>query len=62
MFDDILELLGERANKLGKKLGKNRVAIIKLIYQNPTVSSVEMAEHIGICPTAIDNNINPTLT
>ncbi len=38
-------------------MGKNRIAIIKLIYQNPTISSVEMAEHIGISPTAIDNNI-----
>ena len=56
-IEDILELLGKKANKLGKRLGKNRIAIIKLIYQNPTVSSVEMAEHIGISPTAIDNNI-----
>jgi ATP-dependent DNA helicase RecG len=52
-MEDILELLGRKA----KKLGKNRIAIIKLIFQNPTVSSVEMAEHIGISPTAIDNNI-----
>ena len=56
-IEDVLELLGKKADKLGKKLGKNRIAIIRLIYQNPTVSSVEMAEHIGISPTAIDNNI-----
>ena len=54
---DILELLGKRAVKLGKRLGKNRIAIIKLIHQNPKISSVEMAEHIGISSTAIDNNI-----
>ena len=56
-LDEILELLGEKAKKLGKKLGKNKVEIVKLIYQNPTVSSVEMAERIGISTTAIDNNI-----
>ena len=52
-MEDILELLGKRANGLGK----NRIAIIRLIYQNPTVSSMEMAERIGISLTAIDNNI-----
>ena len=56
-IEETLEMLCERAKKLGKKLGKNKIAIIKLIHQNPTVSSVEMAEHIGISPTAIDNNI-----
>lgn len=52
-----LKKLGKRAEKLGKKLGKTKIEIIKLIYQNPTVSSVEMANQIGISSTAIDNNI-----
>lgn len=56
-LEDLLELLGKRAVKLGKRLGKNRIAIIKLIHQKPNISSVEMAEHIGISSTAIDNNI-----
>lgn len=56
-MDEIIEKLGKRAEKLGKKLGKNRVAILRLIYSNPFVSSVEMAESIGISTTAIDNNI-----
>ena len=51
------EKLGKRAEKLGKKLGKNRIAILRLIYSNPFVSSVEMANSIGISTTAIDNNI-----
>lgn len=52
-----LKKLGKRAEKLGKKLGKTKIEIIKLIYQNPSVSSVEMANQIGISSTAIDNNI-----
>lgn len=56
-IDDILEKLGKKANILGKKLGKNKVEIIKLMHQNPTISSVEMANQIGISATAIDNNI-----
>lgn len=56
-IDDILEKLGKKANMLGEKLGKNKVEIIKLMHQNPTISSVEMANQIGISATAIDNNI-----
>lgn len=56
-MEEILEKLGKRAEKLGKKLGKNRIAILRLIYSNPFVSSVEMANSIGISTTAIDNNI-----
>lgn len=56
-LDEILGKLGKRAEKLGKKLGKNRIAILRLIYSNPFVSSVEMANSIGISTTAIDNNI-----
>jgi fido (protein-threonine AMPylation protein) len=55
--DDLLEKLGKKAEGLGRKLGKNRIEIVKLIYQNPAISSVEMAERIGISSTAIDNNI-----
>lgn len=56
-IDDVLEKLGKKADMLGKKLGKNKVEIIKLMHQNPTISSVEMANQIGISATAIDNNI-----
>ena len=56
-IDDVLEKLGKKAGMLGKKLGKNKVEIIMLMHQNPTISSVEMANQIGISATAIDNNI-----
>lgn len=56
-FDEILEMLGERAKRLGKRLGKNRIAILEMMYANPFVSTVEMSSCIGISTTAIDNNI-----
>ncbi|MCQ2244952.1 MAG: Fic family protein [Bacteroidaceae bacterium] len=56
-FEEIAEKLGKRAQRLGKKLGKNRIEILRLIYENPFVSTVEMANRIGISTTAIDNNI-----
>lgn len=56
-FDEILEKLGKKAEKLGIKLGKNRILILQLIYRNPTVSIVDMAAQIGISTTAIDKNI-----
>lgn len=56
-FDELLTKLGEKAKKLGKKLGKNKVEILRLIYQNPRISTIEMAHQIGISTTAVDNNI-----
>jgi len=56
-YDDLLERLGERAKKLGKRLGKNRIDILRLIHKDPTISTVQMADKIGISTTAIDKNI-----
>ncbi len=56
-LEEILEKLGEKANKLGEKLGKNRIKILRLMYENPTISTVAMAKEIGISTTAVDNNI-----
>ena len=56
-IETALERLGEKANRLGKRLGKNRIAILRLALQDSTISSVEMAKRIGISTTAIDNNI-----
>lgn len=56
-FDEMLVMLGERAKRLGKRLGKNRIAILKMMYANPFVSTVEMSSRLGISTTAIDNNI-----
>ena len=57
LIETVLERLGEKANRLGKRLGKNRIAILRLALQDSTISSVEMAKRIGISTTAIDNNI-----
>lgn len=56
-FEDTLTKLGKKAKELGKRLGKNRIEILRLIYDDPRVSTVEMANHIGISTTAIDKNI-----
>lgn len=56
-IEKTLERLGKKAEKLGKKLGKTKIEIIKLIIQDSSVSSVEMARQIGVSSTAIDNNI-----
>lgn len=56
-WNDVLLKLGENAEKLGVKLTENRTTIIKLMYENPDISSVELAQIVGISTTAIDNNI-----
>lgn len=56
-FEVVLGKLGEKAKKLGKKLGKNKIGILQLIYDNPNISTTQMSEKIGISTTAIDNNI-----
>lgn len=56
-FEDLLERLGNKAKKLGKRLGKNRVKILRLIHEDPTISTVQMAEKIEISTTAIDKNL-----
>lgn len=52
--------MGEALQKLGKKaekLGKSKISILRLIYENPHVTTTIMAKEIGISTTAIDNNI-----
>lgn len=56
-FEVVLGKLGEKAKKLGEKLGKNKIGILQLIYDNPNISTTQMSEKIGISTTAIDNNI-----
>ena len=46
--------LGE---KLGGKLGENRRRIIRMMGQDPSVTTFDLAAGIGISQTAIENNI-----
>ncbi|MBR3925008.1 MAG: winged helix-turn-helix transcriptional regulator [Kiritimatiellae bacterium] len=43
--------------KLGEKLGENRRRIIRMMEQDPSVTTFDLAAGIGISQTAIENNI-----
>ncbi|MGZ8548919.1 MAG: RNA-binding domain-containing protein [Sulfuricurvum sp.] len=46
--------LGE---KLGEKLGETKARILEAITSNPKIAITQLAQHIGISTTAIENNI-----
>lgn len=52
-----LRKLTERAEKLTVNLTVNRLEILKMILENPTITTIEMAQSIGISSTAVKNNI-----
>ncbi len=52
-----LKKLGVNAEKLGVNLTVNRLEMLKMILQDPTITRLEMAQAIGISSTAIDNNL-----
>lgn len=47
----------EKAMENGERLTENRIAILRLIAEDPYISKSELAESIGISITAISNNI-----
>jgi ATP-dependent DNA helicase RecG len=54
LFAHKIEPPGE---KLGEKLGENRLEIIKLMQANQQISIAELSRQIGISTTAIERNI-----
>ena len=54
LFAQKIETPGE---KLGEKLGENRLGIIKLMQANQQISIAELSRLIGISTTAIERNI-----
>lgn len=61
-IENINDKLGKELGKgLGKGLGKEfsetQTKILKLINANQKISAREMAEHIGLSLTAVENNI-----
>lgn len=48
---------GSPKKKLGEKLGENRRRIIRMMVQNPSVTTFDLVSGIGISQTAIENNI-----
>lgn len=53
-----LQKLVLKAEKLGVNLTVNRIEMLKMIIQNPTITKIEMAQAIGISSTAIDKNLD----
>ena len=53
-----LQKLVLKAEKLGVNLTINRIEMLKMIIQNPTITKIEMAQAIGISSTAIDKNLD----
>lgn len=53
-----LKRLVVNAEKLGVNLTVNRLEMLKMIIQNPTITKIEMAQAIGISSTAIDKNLD----
>lgn len=43
--------------KVGRKLGENRLSLLYLLYFSPKITGADMAKILGISTTAIDNNI-----
>ena len=52
-----LKKLGVNAERLGVNLTVNRIEMLKMILQDPTITRIEMAQTIGISSTAIDKNL-----
>jgi ATP-dependent DNA helicase RecG len=53
----VKELVKELVKGLVKDLTANQIKLLELIDTRPNVTKQEMAKHIGISTTAIDNNI-----
>jgi ATP-dependent DNA helicase RecG len=53
----VTEKLIEKSIENGERFTENRIAILRLIAENPYISKSELAESIGISVTAISNNI-----
>ena len=55
--DRLIEKLIEKSIENGERFTENRIAILRLIAENPYISKSELADSIGISVTAISNNI-----
>ncbi len=51
------EKLGEKLGEKRVKLTKNRIAILRLIAENPYITQSDLAKAVGVSLTAIENNI-----
>lgn len=55
---DLINNIIEKSKSNGDKLTENRIAILKLMLEDPYISKSEIATVIGISYTAVGSNIN----
>lgn len=54
---ELIEKLIVKASGNGERLTNNKIAILRLIAENPYISKSDLSKSIGISVTAISNNI-----
>ena len=56
-YQGIIDRIIKKANSNGEKLKENKIAILRLIAEDPYISKTEIANTLGISYTAVGSNI-----
>lgn len=56
-LEELTEKLIEKAKALGERLTENKIAILRLMVEDPYISKTSIAELVGISYTAVGSNI-----
>ena len=56
-LEELTEKLVEKAKALGERLTENKIAILRLMVEDPYISKTSIAELVGISYTAVGSNI-----
>ena len=57
VIEKLIEKLIEKDRKNENWLTENRIAILRLIIENPYISKIELSESVGISVNSISRNI-----
>ena len=56
-YQGIIDRIIKKANSNGEKLKENKIAILRLIVEDPYISKTDIANTLGISYTAVGSNI-----
>jgi ATP-dependent DNA helicase RecG len=56
-YQGIIDRIIKKANSNGEKLKENKIAILRLIAEDPYISKTDIANTLGISYTAVESNI-----
>ena len=56
-YQRIIDRIIKKANSNGEKLKENKIAILRLIAEDPYISKTDIANTLGISYTAVGSNI-----